>query len=290
MKRIRLLLIVCAAVSASGNAAAMPITDFFRRLFSEYEDVYSLRRRKDFQAFCASRGIDSTSRDNRRTYLEVSFFHDCFTCSGASNCARGGFLGIPYFWHWVTANPRHSIIMLPDSALLRDVPPPEAYARYKSRADIDRVPALYLGDLASDAPKYTHPRCGDFYTFGWCSEREMSFLLLMRSFGYEGKIRQSGIHTLSVLWCPFARTDGSRIVLAAGVDNTFDVIRWEPVAAGTARTDWLRDIGTGSTINWYNDVARSPEQLYSVRACEISRAAAERIRHQVDAALSATGD
>jgi hypothetical protein len=165
------------------------------------------------------------------------------------------------------------------------IPPPEPYTRYRTCADVDRVPVLYLSDLVGDFPKYTHPDCGSFFTFGWCSEREMAFVAVMAEFGYRGKVRQSGIHTWSSLWCPCERSDGTRVALTAHVDNTFDTVRWEAVPAGTSLSGWLGDVGRGTEIAWYNRVARSPEQSAGLRACRVSDAARDRIRRQVGAAL-----
>ena len=154
----------------------------------------------------------------------IEFFHQLPTGSGAADGARGGYLGIPYFWHWIEPNPRHEIIILPDSVLLSTLSPPASYERYQSFADIDRLPALYLGDLVSEVPKYSHPICGAFFSFGWCSEREMAYVVLMRALGYPGKVKQSGIHTRSALWCSFRHVEGHTVILEAHVDNTFDQV------------------------------------------------------------------
>ena len=115
---------------------------------------------------------------------------------------------------------------------------------------IDRVPALYLVDLVTQTPGYAHPTCGSFSTFGWCSEREMSFVALMDLLGYKGKLRQSGVHTYSELWCEFETATGNELVLSARVDNTFDSVSWRPVSAYTGLDSWLQDIGTGTQIAW----------------------------------------
>jgi hypothetical protein len=190
-------------------------------------------------------------------------------------------LGIPYFWHWVEPNPRHEILLLPDSVALATVPPPAPYERYQTMADIDRLPVLYLGDLVTDQPKYAHPVCGRFFTFGWCSEREISYTALMQLLGYEGKIVQSGIHTWSAIRCVFKEVAGGAKVLTAEVDNTFDFVLWEDVPEGTIASEWTDDIGEGTQIRWYNRQARSVEQLAALRAVEVSAAAAARIRRQV---------
>lgn len=274
-------------ISPACSRASLP--SFFQQLFLEVEPSYAKLRASEFETFCASYGLDSLSADNRRIFLAVHFFHDLFTCSSASNCSRGGILQIPYFWHWVDPNPRHSIILLPDSTELVDVRPPAPYTRYRTFADIDRVPALYFADLITETPKYSHLQCGSFFTFGWCSEREMSFIALMTSIGYRGKIQQQGIHMYSVLWCEFDARNGEKKVLAANVDNTFDSISWHAVSNNATLDGWLRDIGSGTEIGWYNRVARSEEQREKLRAMPVSDATRQRILEQVREALNDPG-
>ena len=117
----------------------------------------------------------------------------------------------------------------------------------------------------------------------------MAYVALMMAFGYEGKIQQSGIHTWSVLWCPLKKTDGARVVLAARVDNTFDSLHWEAAPMGLTWSEWLADIGSGSEVRRYVNVARSKDQATSLGAGEVPDAARERIREQVRAALHGMG-
>ncbi len=287
MNRPFTLGIILLLVLVPRGDARASIPSFFGQLFSEIEAEYAPTRISEFDRFRASHDLDSLDTGNLRTFLLIHFFHDLFTCTGASDCARGGLLEIPYFWHWVDPNPRHSIFLLPDSTLLKNLSLPRSYSRYKSYADIDRVPELYLSDLVAEAPRYAHTECGSFFTFGWCSEREMSFLALMISFGFQGKIRQSGIHTYTALWCEFQRSDGEKAVFSAEVDNTFDSISWRPVPAATTLDHWLREIGSGTQIAWYNRMARSREQLEALRSAPVSAVTRARILEQVRRALSA---
>ena len=73
----------------------------------------------------------------------------------------------------------------------------EGYKKYKSAADADRRPYLYLKDLVSKKNKYYHPECSGFYTFGWCSEREMAFNCLLAIMGYKCKIKQEAYKRIS---------------------------------------------------------------------------------------------
>ena len=53
---------------------------------------------------------------------------------------------------------------------------------------------MFLNDLVSISPKYHHNDCGKFYTFGWCGEREMSFVALLKNMGFSAKVVAKGIH------------------------------------------------------------------------------------------------
>jgi hypothetical protein len=153
-------------------------------------------------------------------------------------------------------------------------------------ADIDRIPALYLGDLVSEKPGYLHPDCGTFFTFGWCSEREMAFTALFTAWGYPAKIWQSGIHTYSVVWCEFRTTSGSTVNLAAEVDTTFDSVTWREVPQGTQPDRWLEETGSGAQIDWYNRKARSQEQIDALQTIQVGAEARDRFRRLVRKGMS----
>jgi hypothetical protein len=278
--------LAAALLALSGPAAGSdPLPDFFRDLIVEFREEYAAHRGPEFLALCAETGLDPSEDANRETWYRVRFLHDLLTTTRASDCARGGILGIPYFWHWIEPNPRHDILALPGREPLVSQPPPASYRRYATRADIDRVPALYLGDLVSEEPGYAHPDCGSFHTFGWCSEREMAYTALMTAWGRQAKVVQSGIHTWSEVWCPFRGAGGKTIVLSALVDNTFDSVKWEAVPAGTKLEAWLNDTGSGAQIDWYNRMARSREQIEALAGTPVGTGASNRIRSLVGRAL-----
>ncbi|MBN1348103.1 hypothetical protein JXJ21_01705 [candidate division KSB1 bacterium] len=139
--------------------------------------------------------------------------HDLFTGISAQNYVSGGILQIPYFWHWIDPNPRHEIVFSENSTKLIKLKPPDEFSKYKSYADIDRTPCLYLSDLLSDEPKYYHEQCSEFYTFGWCSEREMAFNTLVELFGYKSKIKQEEIHTWTAVLTKFKNTKDETVII-----------------------------------------------------------------------------
>jgi hypothetical protein len=277
------LLVLSLLVSPGWAAASIPA--FLEELLGEFQGAYVSYRESDFAALCASYDLDALDSGNLDTYTRISFLHDLLTTEGVSDCQRGGFLRIPYFWHWVDPNPRHRIIALPDSVLLASLQAPPPFERYATFADIDRVPSLYLGDLVSEMPRYWHPECGVFYSFGWCSEREMSYTALVTAWGYAAKIMQSGIHTQSRVWCEFARSDGGSRIIEAVIDNTFDLLSWEIPESASLDT-WLQDVGEGNQIAWYNRRARSLEETRALGDVTVGERARVRIRDLVRAGLS----
>ena len=212
----------------------------------------------------------------------LCFFHDMFTGSEATDYRKGGMLEIPYFWHWVTPNPRHEILTLPDSIELTKMKPPEKFSRYKTFADIDRTPSLYFSDLVSPDANYYHPQCGAFATFGWCSEREMAFTLLMSFYGYQGKIYQSSIHTWSEFWVELVDIDQTYKRFSVSVDNTFDIMEWKPLRLNIEISDWIADIGQGEKIRWYNAVAHSEDEKKQVEEIQVTEKAALRIQNLIE--------
>lgn len=273
-------------ISALPTAQAASVVDYLDDLFQEFKAEYSLVMNDEYVEFCDYYKLNSGMQENRNLFLKINFFHELLTTVSASNCARGGFLRIPYFWHWVNPNPRHSIFSLPDSIPLSRKSPPSGFKRYKSFADIDRVPSLFLGDLVSEDPGYFHPDCGKFYSFGWCSEREMAFTSLMTAMGERCKIIQSGIHTKTVILCCFYLEIGEPEYIEAIVDNTFESLLWR--AAGKEAPDdcWENEIGEGTDINFYNERAKSTEQINNLQGINVGLKSRERIREAVKDALA----
>jgi hypothetical protein len=275
-----LLLPALAERAKSSPALLVFVDDLFSGMLPQYEPYRSVQLGR----FCDEFNLDCDD-SVKRSFLRIYFLHDLLTGNGASNCVSGGFLRIPYFWHWVTPNPRHSIMLLPDSLRLSSLPPPERFAKYRTYADIDRPPSMFLADLLSVHPKYYHPDCGAFYTFGWCSEREMAFSALTKVLGYDCKIVQRGIHTWSEVWFSCVSRDSSTANILIRVDNTFDLISWKRAPLEVSQVSWRSDVGRGSTIGWYNRTAAAEQELRAIRELSIERNVADRIEHQIRSAL-----
>lgn len=140
--------------------ASQSLLDFLDTSFSRNRHLIENHLGPRYQGLCKALGIPDTVAANRRALLPLLYRHGLLTTTEAVDCRTGGALGTSYLWHWVTPNPRHALRRLPDSAPLIRLPPPPGFAKYKSWADVDRLPALYLGDLAAERARYWHPLCG----------------------------------------------------------------------------------------------------------------------------------
>lgn len=252
------------------------IGNYFQTLLNNYPE-YSKLRNSEYKLFCEKFSLNSESTKNQSQFYNIYFLHDLFTGSSAQNYMSGGILKIPYFWHWVNPNPRHDIKFTKDSTKLSKAKPPHEFLKYKSYADIDRTPSLYLGDLLSDEPKYYHEQCSSFYTFGWCSEREMAFNSLLAIIGFKVKIKQSGIHTWSEIYTKFETQNKDSMVIIFKVDNTFDIIEYKPLKKGMTFEKWQADIGQGAEIKWYNKKSHSRSELEKVKSLIVTEKASKRI-------------
>ena len=266
MKKIIILFYLLVAVNARGDTS---VPEYFQDLYNRYSASYNRKIDSSYVKLCEELGLEKHNNQNKKQYSQIMFFHDLFTGQYCINFSSGGVFKIPYVFHWTTPNPRHEIISLKDNVKLSSVSPPKEFKQYKTFADIDRIPSLYIGDLFSGEPKYYHPKCGRFYSFGWCSEREMAYNALLSLLGYTCKIKQKGIHTWSEVWLTFYKSDGNSCKIIAVVDNSVDIVEYEKVRDGLTKYKWLKDYGEGTQIVWYNRMARSEIQLKKLQNIRI---------------------
>jgi len=263
------------------SAQVISIGDFFNNLCHDFP-AYKELRVNEYTQFSQKYDLNSESIDSQNQYFKIYFLHDLFTGFSAQNYVSGGILKIPYFWHWVEPNPRHKIVFYGGSINLNKIKPPAEFDIYKSYADIDRTPSLYLDDLLTDSPKYYHEQCSEFYTFGWCSEREMAFNTLLEIMGFQSKIKQTGIHTWSEILLNFKGKDNGIKRIVFKVDNTFDTFEYELIDEAISIKEWREDIGQGSTIKWYNNKAHSPYEINKVKNIKVNEKASSRIKKLVE--------
>ena len=281
LKITLILLLTLVFLPCYGQEITHPsLKEYLDNLYQKNIDRYRELRKNDFNDFCGKYDIDGENQENQTNYFRLHFLHELFTCERASDYSYGGILQIPYFWHWVNPNSRHKIMSLPDKTYLSKIKAPQRFSKYKSFADVDRVPSLFLSDLVSDNPNYFHEKCGNFYTFGWCSEREMTFSLLLGLYGFESKIMQQGIHVWSSIWVTFIDKESRELSLIANIDNTFDTVTWNS-ANDLTKKKWLKEYGSGMMVKWYNKKAKEKDEINLVNQIKVGERAGKRIEKQV---------
>ncbi|MCL9804693.1 hypothetical protein NAT51_04115 [Flavobacterium amniphilum] len=252
---------------------------FFRKLIQNHlKDFYAVDH-DDYEDAVTKHLIKKEDSVNDSTFYTLQILHKLFTSHSASNYSKGDILNIPYFWHWTNPNPRYGILDLETNAKLTGKTPPKEFSKYKSFADIDRTPYLFLSDLVSDKPKYNTPQCGNFNTFGWCSEREMAFVALLTTMGYEGKVTTRGNHSWSEFIVPLQNNQNTKVFFKVTIDNTFDKMELEPIAT-TAIPAWKKEKNDGLG-DWYNQKAHAETELKRIRSLGISPVAAGEIEKKV---------
>lgn len=255
----------------------MPIPDFFRKLVdNHYKDFASIDN-SDFEDFCSENGLSDSDSINQKKFYTIKMLHELFTSKTASNGSKGEILNVPYYWHWTTPNPRYQITVKKTNQKLNTIKPPKEFAKYKSYADIDRTPYLFLSEMLSAKPLYSSSD-GEFSTFGWCSEREMAFVCLMESLGFRGQVITSGNHSWSEFIVPFSK-NGVATLYRFKIDNTFDGLEWQSITAQRVET-WSKQTFPGQG-NWYNKTAHSTSEKQKVSAFIVSAEAMNGIEQKI---------
>lgn len=252
---------------------------FLERLHADNRLRIAKKLSREHQEICRRMELSPDDSSNQARILQALFLHRLLTTSAPADGTRGGILESVYFWHWVTPNPRHQIRRLPDSALLAKCKPHPQHAMYRSWADMDRTPDLFLADLVSDSPRYFHPDFGSFFTFGWCSEREMAFSLLLIRMGYVAKIKFQGNHVWTEVLISGKGRDGSTKSGILRIDNTFGEIGAQPLDKPMAA--WLADLGPGKDVVGMNAKTKAKEQVRRVDSLDLGIPARARIEGQV---------
>ncbi|GMT49872.1 MAG: hypothetical protein IEMM0008_1411 [bacterium] len=244
--------------------------DFFVQVYYNHREGIQNRYEGNFKRFCEAYSINPYDKKNQDLFYSILFYHQLFTSSGPVDGDRSGVLRILYFWHWVENNPRYQIRSIRTSKRLKLMKPPLQYAKYKSFADIDRLPALFYKDLFSPHLLYSHPDFGRFYTFGWCSEREMAFVCLLRGLGVQHtKVVVEGGHSWSELLLTFHNTKRRKVHYLCTVDNTYDQVSFKVVSHRLNIKKWVNDFGKDKMSKWYNQKARSPEQYKQIQRMRV---------------------
>lgn len=249
---------------------------FFKSLVANHIEDYNRIDSLNFLSFGSITEVSIKDSANRTSYYTIKILHDLLTSQSAYDGSKGKILNIPYLWHWINPNPRHEIRFVKNGKLLKDSKSPKEFRNYKSYADIDRTPYLYLSELFEDKPKYYSESCDTFSTFGWCSEREMAFVCLVEILGYEGKVVVKGNHSWSEFIIPMKMKSGTTNNFLVKVDNTFDNVEWTQIE-NSSLVKWRQEMGSGKLSKWYNTKSHSLKEKKSINEFMISSKAMLRI-------------
>jgi len=212
---------------------SMSIPEFFQQLVLNHRKDYYQFSSNEYTELCKKLDIDETNESNKQKYFQIKILHDLFTSKSADNCSVGEVWKIPYQWHWIKNNPRHKIYLKETNELLKEISPGKEFKNYHSYAI-----------------------CGDFSTFGWCSEREMAFTSLLTILNYKGKVKSEKGHSWSELIIGLTKKSGNKESYKVKIDNTFDKIEIASITNSEIRS-WEADMGNSKNKKWYNEKALS---------------------------------
>jgi hypothetical protein len=273
----RLLILWILLLSCSNNSTELlefhskisyqkvNIPTYIKLLARHYQKELLLKDSSEYAHLCAQYFLAPHDSSNKKNYALLFLLHNFFTSTSAEDGSRGPIVNIPYFWHWINPNPRHEIKELSSGKLLTSIKPEPAFKNYKSRADIDRVPSLFLTELFSENSLYTHPKSKEFSSFGWCSEREMAFSTLIKLYGFKTKVVANGNHSWSVHLVPMKLTIGKTCLMEVSTDNTFDIVQWKKYDTQHYST-WQNDVGNlKEAATWYNKKVNDPIEQATIK-------------------------
>lgn len=258
---------------------SLTIPVFFKTIITNHLHDFYLIDSSSYSDFCKSNDIVATDSTNIQKYFTIQILHDLFTSKTAANCSQGNILDIPYLWHWVNPNPRHEIYFVKTNQLLSKTKAPQEFSKYKSYADIDRTPFLFLSDLVQESPKYYSASCDTFSTFGWCSEREMAFIALTKLLHFDGKVVAEGNHSWSEFCVQMNTNKGIQHYLVR-VDNTFNTVDWIKIEQKDI-LQWRKYLGSSTLASWYNQKANSNTELQKISNYIVGKEAMSRIEIKI---------
>lgn len=243
------------------NYDSLTIPEFFEEL-TKNQKAQLLNFDSSYLDVLIQYDVDTSDSNLINNFYTVNCLHLLFTSEGAADCSKGFVLNIPYYWHWVDPNPRHSIKKLKTDVLLNETAPPAKFGKYASYADIDRTPVLFLTEMLSPEPLY-YSECDTFSTFGWCSEREMAFVCLNNAIGNNGKVVTDGNHSWSEFVTKFKTNQNDTLYVLTTVDNTFNSISNSTIEYDEYN-EWLINLGDNKMAKWYNKMALSKEAINTI--------------------------
>jgi hypothetical protein len=188
-------------------------------------------------------GVDSLDM----AVAKLAYMHLLLTCYYSVDGDTSGGFGIPYFWNYTNHNPRENIINIKKGKNLKQIP---AYpgSGGASMATLDRTPFIFWNDFMTDEPQYSWGHISAFYSFGWCSEREMAYKAWLAVLGIKSTIGIKADHVWTEVELP--GLPGYFLF----IDNTFNrfevwpVNKKPPLEVGNKYITWYNQQGSDKAI------------------------------------------
>ena len=199
---------------------------------------------------------------------KLAYMHMLMTCYYSVDGDTSGGFGIPYFWNYTNHNPRENITNLRKGKTLKQLPA-IAGTQGASMATQDRTPLIFWGDFVTENPTYSYEHISAFYTFGWCSEREMAFKAWLGVLGIKSIIGIRADHVWTEVELP--GMPGYFLF----IDNTFNRFELWPISKRPKL-----EVGN-KYINWYNQQGSDKNIQKKLASLTISPKRASFLEHQI---------
>lgn len=218
-------------------------------------------------------GVDSIDKSVAR----LMYMHMLMTCYYSVDGDTSGGFGIPYFWNYTNHNPRENIVLRKSGKPLRQLPA-AAGSGGGTLATLDRTPLIFWGDFMTDEPQYSYEHISAFYSFGWCSEREMAFKAWLGVLGIPATIGINGDHVWTEV--EVKGMPGNYIF----IDNTFNRFEVRPLSQRTHPDPGNRYIG------WYNQQGSDKNIQKRLAGMTISAKRAEELAKRIKTYFNSSAD
>ena len=263
MKNCFLLLVLLTC--SRPDFAQIHFFRFVDSIFQKQEIQQSVLLKQELQ----NAGYKLTGNDTLdMTMAKLAYMHMLLTCYYSVDGDTSGGFGIPYFWNYTNHNPRLNIVNLKKGKTLAQLPIAPG-SQGGSMATLDRTPLIFWGDFMTDEPQYSYEHISAFYSFGWCSEREMAFKAWLGVVGIKSTIGIKADHVWTEVELP--GLPGYFLF----IDNTFNRFELRPIKEKPPL-----EVGN-KYIAWYNQQGADKTIQKRLDALMISPKRAEHIQHQI---------
>lgn len=254
------VLMICAVHSAIGQIYFFHFVD---SIFQKKEIQQSVVLKQELQ----NAGYKFSGTDSLDMLVsKLAYMHLLLTCYYSVDGDTSGGFGIPYFWNYTNHNPRENILNIKKGKTLKQLPSGTGGA---SMATLDRTPVIFWSDFMTDEPQYSWGHISAFYSFGWCSEREMAFKAWLTALGIKSTIGIKADHVWTEVELP-GQPDYFLFI-----DNTFNRFEVWPISKKPPL-----EVGN-KYINWYNQQGSDKTIAKKLNALTISPRRAADLDHQI---------